>query len=568
MLSVTVWLLVGTVCVLLTLTGVAVRYRRKPGVKLFGALQALSVLWASLTAVGLTVSPGSLRLQIWGLTTALSLVVTIVWFAFILSYTGRSRWLSRRRVRLALVPLAFGAAVYAAAPAWRPLTGNVTQEVITAGTVVRVSLGSLGAVLGLYIYAVFLFGLALVIRSVLKAPDRFAGQGLAFALGSLVTIVASFLAILGVPTAGYPLTQVALGGQSLLYGYAVFGQQFIQVVPTVAEIGEQSVFENLDDGVLVIDTDGTVTQANPRACSYLDVDDPTGRDVDPFLDRMEVTGLDDLPTRFRFQGRTYRTKASPVQNWRDTPVGHALVVQDITPLVRRQQRLQVLNRILRHNVRNEMNVVLGIGEQLEERSEAELAEMGETLHRKADSLVTVSEKALEIDRLFDDPRRGDQVDLQALVADVVPPLASAYPDATVETTVQAGTVQTDSRILAIVLEEVVENALEHAGEGPNVEVTVERRGIEVALIVSDDGPGIPKTETDPIISGEESDLEHASSLGLWLVWWGTQTLGGTVDVTATERGSTVTLTVPDWSEAETAEPSRPPRRDVRPGPTT
>jgi len=53
-----------------------------------------------------------------------------------------------------------------------------------------------------------------------------------------VTIVASFLAIIGVPSPGYPTTAVALSGQTLSRGYAVFGQQFLQVVPVIATIGE------------------------------------------------------------------------------------------------------------------------------------------------------------------------------------------------------------------------------------------------------------------------------------------------------------------------------------------
>lgn len=71
-------------------------------------------------------------------------------------------------------------------------------------------------------------------------------------------------------------------------------------------------------------------------------------------------------------------------------------------------------------------------------------------------------------------------------------------------------------------------------------------GIEVS--VTDDGPGIPETEYSPIVNGGETALDHASSLGLWLVNWGVQSLGGEVAIDTTGNGSTVTLSVPDMAQ--------------------
>ncbi len=125
----------------------------------------------------------------------------------------------------------------------------------------------------------------------------------------------------------------------------------------------------------------------------------------PVLDCMGVATTADQPTRFESQGRTYRVKAPPVTDWRGETIGRALVSQDVTPLFRRQQRLQVLNRVLRHNVRNEMNVVLGVGNQLQRESDEALVEMGETLTRRASSMTGIAEKAIEFNRLLEDSQR-------------------------------------------------------------------------------------------------------------------------------------------------------------------
>jgi len=533
---------------LLALTVAAWRFRRNLGAKLFGLLQLLSAIWAALAIVGLQLPPGPLRLQVWGLNTGMSLVVAVVWFAFILRYTGRDDLFTPRRFGIAATPLAIGAGVYFVAPFWTPLVSQVEQVARPLGTLVQPSVGPVGTVLGLYVYAVFLTGLAVVIEDAVTGNSQFVGQALALVLGSLVTILASVLGILGVPYSGYPITEVALAGQSLLWGYAVFGQQFLQVVPAVATIGERTVFDELDDGIIVVDESGTVTRANPAARSYLGLDDVVGGTVDPLLDRMGSSSVTELPVRFQLRGKVYRAKNSPIENWRQERVGQAVVIQDITTLSGRQERLTVLNRILRHNVRNDMNVILGKASQLQQRRDDELVTIGDTISQKADDLITVSDKALEIDRVFE-TTEVKQIDPETFAEEITSPLRAKYPDATITTAVSADSIHTDPGILSLVVEELLTNALEHAGDGPTVTVDISPKNDSFQVVIADDGPGIPQSEIDPILTGEETDLEHGSSLGLWLVHWGTKSLNGELDITATAEETSVTVTLPNMESA-------------------
>lgn len=555
--SVTKLVLLANVALLLGLAAVALRNRTEPSARVFGVLQTLSAVWAALTIAGLSVPDGPLRVRLWGATTGLSLLVVSFWLAFILRYTGRDRWLTIPRFGVASIPLVAGAALYFLAPSWQPLVGQLDQAAIPAGTVVQSGIGPVGAVLGVYIYLVFLTGLVLVVRTVLAGNELFVGQAIALVAGTLVTVVGSALAIAGVPVAGYPVTQVALGGQSVLWGYAVFRQQFIRLVPAVARLGERTVFDELDDGVLVCDTTGTIIRANPQARAYLDAETLVGEPVAVLFDRLGVSGFEELPTRFEGPGGTYQVKSSTVTNRRSEPIGRALVIRDISRLVRRQQRLQVLNRVLRHNVRNEMNVVLANGERLQTREDATLNEIGETLSRRADALTAVSEKALAIERLAERPIETERIDLPAFVDETVSRLGERYPDATITASVGASRVHTDRRVLSLVFEEVLKNALIHAGDAPTVTVEVSRRDDGVEIAVSDDGPGIPQIEIEAVEDGVETDLRHGSSLGLWLVYWGARALGGDVDIAASETGSTVTLSIRDAREQGTPAAAEP-----------
>jgi signal transduction histidine kinase len=545
MYNLTTLALLLTIVVLVGLTAVAWFHRERRGAKIFVVLQVLAAFWAGLTIVGLRTPPGPTRVRIWGATWGLSLLVIVFWLGFILSYTGRDNWITPRRLGVISLPLVFGAGLYFSVPSSTLMVGDISQETIAAGTVVTSSVGPVGALLGIYIYSIFLIGLVLVVKTVVEGSRFFIGQALAFVFGSLFTIVSSLVVVLGLGVEGYPLTQVSLGPQALLWGYAVFGQQFLQIVPAVVEIGERAVFEDLDAGIIVVNDDGIVVRTNPRVKSHLGAPDLTGEPVAPLLDDMKVDTLEDLPARFEYERRTYRADSSDIHDWQGEPVGQAIIIRDISQLVTREQRLAVLNRILRHNVRNDMNIVLGIGEQLQTRSSDELTEYGSTLSRTARKLDRVSEKALEVNRMFEREAATDIVDLPKLISHLVSSLREEYPDATIETSIHVDSIRTDTQILRKVLEEVVANALEHAGDAPAVQIEVDSNGKTVELQVSDDGPGVPQTEMQPLTSGEVSELEHTSSFGLWFVKWGIQTIGGRMDIRSTNSGTEVTLILPE-----------------------
>lgn len=197
-----------------------------------------------------------------------------------------------------------------------------------------------------------------------------------------------------------------------------------------------------------------------------------------------------------------------------------------------------------------MNVVMGIEEQLLTCEDEELRAQGERLRRTAETLTDISKKAGEIDRLFQEPTGAQEISLSELCEPIVSPLAEEYPAASIDVSVGEETVWTGPELLGALLKEVVANALEHTGAEPTVHVEVDPTEAGVDITVTDDGPGIPQMEVDPLAAGEETPLEHTTSIGIWFVTWGIQLLGGTVEFDPTETGTRVTMSVPDRRETD------------------
>ncbi len=126
-------------------------------------------------------------------------------------------------------------------------------------------------------------------------------------------------------------------------------------------------------------------------------------------------------------------------------------------------------------------------------------------------------------------------------------LRDDHPEATIEFDVPQEASVHASKRLSEAITELVTNAIVHNDDDPQVELTVEKSGAEpwTVVTVTDDGPGIPEGEIDPLEEGMESSLEHSSGLGLWVVHWIVEESGGELEFTRHEsEGSTVRIRLP------------------------
>jgi len=250
---------------------------------------------------------------------------------------------------------------------------------------------------------------------------------------------------------------------------------------------------------------------------------------------MTETGFRD----FLFRGVPYSRTGDSVRGFG--------IYTDITDQRERERRLKLLNRVLRHNLRNDLTVILGMADALDERiDDPELGSILDRLQRKAEEVSSLSERARDMERSVRRDQFGtDPVDVPAAVSDIV----SSYRDehaAQIETDLPESPVAAGDGRLHRILGELLENSLEHAGEDPSVRIDIEADQRTVSITVADDGPGIPQHELD-VVTGDEpiTQLRHGTGLGLWLIVWVTETYGGTVEFAdGPDGGAVVTLELP------------------------
>jgi PAS domain S-box-containing protein len=227
------------------------------------------------------------------------------------------------------------------------------------------------------------------------------------------------------------------------------------------------------------------------------------------------------------------------------------IMQDISEDLLTRQTLDVLNRVVRHNLRNSVNAIDGHAELLASEaidSEAREASI-EAIRNQAKSMHKIAETTDDIREIYDpieDDGKWELLNIEALVE----AYQSQYADAEITVSIddEEAIYIRNADLLEQAIDEAVENAVKHGDQSPTeVAITIDRGSNldYVYITVADNGPGVPELERRVIESGEETPLQHSLGIGLWMMNWVVTTLGGKLTISDNEpRGSAVTFQLP------------------------
>ena len=229
---------------------------------------------------------------------------------------------------------------------------------------------------------------------------------------------------------------------------------------------------------------------------------------------------------------------------------------DITERRRTEKLIQLLNRVLRHNLRNDMNAIRGWATAIRDGEATDPTDAGARIERLSRELSELSEHARELEEQARRDREPRRLDPAAIVRDAAAEIHEQYPDASVTLSGDTDRAICAGTELEVALVELIENAVKHdPGPSPPVGVAVRDDGEWIEIVVSDDGPGIDEIERAVVTTGDETALEHGSGLGLWLVNWIVTRYGGSFQISPRDggTGTTATVRLPAMADGQSVE---------------
>ena len=511
-------------------------YRQRGGT----STEVYTDLWRSFLAVCLTFALGftasGLSRLLFGelrvVFAAMAFLSVLPWAVFTLYFVGRGSLVTRRRIAVAVG--LFVLFVLTALPDL--FSGDSVGELSTAFLVVA-------AVLTLVAPATVFAVSGLAVLSAYRHRSLSTLNGVVVSLPALLAILAVQITRASTPL----LNQVVLAAMAVLVtctlGALVTRYDVLRSRAGIGTLGDRTVIRELNEAVVTVERNGSLARVNETARALFG----SKLDDTPFVDIVghDVSALADRNTVECWTERGRRQFDPRVQeltNEHGEVLGHTVTLIDVTDREIRRQRIEVLNRIFRHNIRNSLDVITANAEAVSDNARSEPI---------LETVATVEQLGADARRIEDLMRRSlgehTATDLSTVVASVTETVRERFPDASVSVDLPEQSFATDGELLRFALRNVVENAIVHNdSDSPRVDVRGTETDAGLRLVVADDGPGIPDAERSVIERQAESPQAHASSLGLWGTNWAVTQLGGELSFEESDLGGTaIVLALPE-----------------------
>ena len=466
-------------------------------------------------------------------------------FAFGLSLAGASERLSPRKWLLLTAPLALLVAMSWTNGFHGLVRSSETLGVVDGVVVLERTFGPVFWLGWVYSNLLTLAGTALVLRSVVYADRVLERRVLALLVGPLVPWMAHLLYLTG-----------AIRFESEVF-FAFTGVAFAYAVVTWDEIepaqARDAVLALLDEGVVVIASDGRVADLNGAARELLGLDNApaVGEPVvdvfsgHPTLIEAYREGAETADIEVEVDGsqRFLEVQLSAFEN----PVGdpdHIIVLRDVSEirtqahdLERQNERLESFASILSHDLRNPLSVARGRTQLAREDGDVEQLEAVERAHARMETLI---ENVLTLAREGQSVESFEPVSVRESAESAWGIVETDGARLTVETDIA---VRGDPSRLQQFFENLFRNAIEHNESAVTVTVGATADGFYVA----DDGVGIPESEREQVLESGYTTGADGTGLGLniaaeiveahgWSIAVGAVADGGArFDVTGVER---------------------------------
>ena len=210
--------------------------------------------------------------------------------------------------------------------------------------------------------------------------------------------------------------------------------------------------------------------------------------------------------------------------------GSVGTLRDVTEQKERQEQLELADRVLRHNVRNDMNVIRGRANIIYNNASGDDAKHAKYIMDTSKKLIDTTETERKMAKLFNDSTDPISVAIAPLLRQVTKNIRAEFPNAII-------TISCPDRIKVWAktqfrqgIKELLTNAIIHnPDDSPKVKIAVTKTVETVQIRITDNGPQIPKMEREVLLGNKKrTQLDHGSGLGLWFVQLLVSRSGGSI----------------------------------------
>lgn len=392
-------------------------------------------------------------------------------------------------------------------------------------------------------YGLVIMGSGIFIKMVIDDRNAYSKQSFLVVLAIVTPLIASILYTIGhQPFSELDFSPVLLGLTQLFFLLAFYQTDFYSVIPGIESVGWKYVSYNIDAGIAITTTEGDIVRANENFKSYFDAETPKTKNITEYIPDVDVQD-GEAPVVSHTDGKVYQTTAEEVCDNQGMIIGYVFTTSDITNERQTRQQVRVLNRFLRHNLRNELSVILLHAERFDIIEPADSSDKGEietsvqAVRERIDKLIDMSDSVRSIEKSL---VSGDthSRSVESILGPAVQSVNERYENANIYVDIQDELEVSVCESFEIAIEHMLGNVFKHNEESVEAWITVEKTGDEsVQISIRDNGSGIPTEAIESfeseLYATEEDQLFHGVGIGFGIAYWLTQQSDGEIEFNST-----------------------------------
>ncbi|MBK9781018.1 MAG: PAS domain-containing protein [Anaerolineales bacterium] len=241
----------------------AFRFRRNVATIPFIAMCFFASLWAftylfELGSTNLLVKLWSVKIGYIGV-----IGVPLSWLAFALAYSGRTEWLIKRNIQLALIfPIITYIVILTNEYHYWFFTEIGLQTDKTSGLIlIKNPLGWWFWLHASYVYIAMVIGTFFLLREYWDKREVYRSQIVVNIAAILLPWISNGIVLAGILPVRIDITSVMFSISILILGWGFLRYHLLDILP----VAHRAVFESISDSVIVLDTDLRIVELNPAA---------------------------------------------------------------------------------------------------------------------------------------------------------------------------------------------------------------------------------------------------------------------------------------------------------------
>lgn len=326
----------------------------------------------------------------------------------------------------------------------------------------------------------------------------------------------------------------------------------------------ETVTRSLSEGLVLINSSGTILSINPAAARLLEVTQNClgadfavanqSKDI-ALLMEQAMTGKKGEQTVSLSAGK-FLAAASPVHS-EGIVSGVVLLLFNVTQKHQAEQLRREFTANVSHELKSPLHVISGYAELMKSGlvPQQDMAVFSEKIYSEAQRMSRLVEDMLRLSRLDEggmDMQWAD-IDLYEAACKAVQELSAPAELSGVQLKLEGEptVIQAIPQLVSAILFNLAENAIKYNHDGGRVRIQIEDQETEVRLTVSDTGIGIPEDQQDRIferfyrVDKSHSKEVGGTGLGLSIVKHAALILGAKLTLNSSiGKGTTVTISFP------------------------